>query len=73
MMRILRALTGQSRRMADLNAAKAEHEAEHALAMQAVNMKVAALASGAQRIVRDSRRAEEAASILMARLREDLE
>ncbi|WP_191569189.1 hypothetical protein [Paracoccus yeei] len=73
MMRILRALTGKSRRMADLNAAKVEHEAEYALAMQAVNMKVAALESGAQRIVRDSRRAEEAARILMARLREDLE
>lgn len=73
MMRVMRAIFGQSRRMADLDAEVAEHRAEHEIAMQAVAMKVAALEAGAQRIEKDSRKAKDAAGLLMARLREDLE
>lgn len=71
MMRVIRALLGLSRRDADAGAQADEHRAEHAMAMRAVNMKVAAMERGADRLSDDSRKTEEAARILLARLRED--
>ena len=73
MMRIVRAIFGKSRRMADMDAEVAEHRAEQEIAMQAVAMKVAALEAGAERIKNDSRKAKDAAWQLVSRLREDLE
>lgn len=73
MMRVVRAIFGKSRRMADLDAEVADHRAEHEIAMQAVAMKVAALEAGAERIKNDSRKAKDAAWLLVSRLREDLE
>ena len=71
MMRVIRALLGLSRREAKAGSEAEEHRAEHAVAMQAVNMKVAAMERGADRLSDDCRRTEEAARILLARLRED--
>lgn len=73
MMRVIRALLGCSRREAEAMAERNVHRREQALAMQAVKMKVRALESGAARLTQQSIRTQEAASELMARLREDLE
>lgn len=72
MMRVIRCLLGKSRRA---NAAKAEmeeHRESQAIAMMAVDLKVNALREGAQRVVREGIKTEEAASLLMSRLKEDL-
>lgn len=69
MKRLLLALMG-------LSAVKPNHDAdqhriEHEQAMQAVQMKVDALQTGADRISRESRRTEDAAAALLSRLRQD--
>lgn len=73
MMRLIRALTGRSRREAAARDEMDQYRADHAVAMQAIQLKAAALKTGAERIVREGRKTEEAAAELMARLREDLE
>lgn len=71
-MRIIRTLLGKSRREASACLDREKYREEQSIAMQAVHMKVAALATGADRIVRESRKTTEVAADLMARLRKDL-
>ena len=73
MMRLIRTLMGKSHREAAAADDLAQHRAEQAVAMKAVDMKVAALEVGAERMVRECRKTEEAAAELMARLRGDLD
>ncbi len=71
MMRLIRTLMGKSHREAAAAEELEQHRAEHAVAMEAVAMKVAAMEIGAERMVRECRKTEEAAAELLARLRED--
>ena len=72
-MRLIRTLLGRSRREHAASTELEEHRRTQAVAMQAVNLKVAALETGADRLARECRKTQEAAAELMARLREDLE
>lgn len=72
MMRVLRALFGKSQRQAVARAELHQHKADQGVAMAAINLKVDAMKTGATRITRESARTQEAAAVLMARLREDL-
>lgn len=69
MKRLIDALFGRTG--ANIAAEADQHRAEHEQAMQAVQMKVDALQTGADRVTRESRKTEEAAAAMLARLRED--
>ena len=71
MMRVIRALLGRSCREIAADAARERHRREHEIAMQAVRMKVDAMAEGADRMTETGRETEEAARLLLERLRED--
>lgn len=70
-MRFLQLLWPRARDRAEAAAEAEQHRADHQIAMQAVQMKVDALKTGAARIERDSRKTEAAAAALLARLRQD--
>lgn len=69
MMRLFLALMGLSAR--DQGEEADKHRAERDIAMQAVQMKVDALQTGADRLTVESRRTEAAAAALLSRLKQD--
>lgn len=69
--RVIRALLGRSRRDAQAAAEASRDQAEHATAMEAVNMKVQALEVGARRMDEERRKTEVAAHRMLTRLQED--
>lgn len=73
MWRVIRSMLGRSRRDAIAADEAARHRSEQEGAMRAVQMKVEALQTGADRMVEEGQKTEEAAAalVLLSRLRED--
>lgn len=71
--RVVRAVLGQSRRMAEMDEEMARHKESHDIAMMAAGMKVEAIQKAAEQLTQESAQIESAAARLMDRLQEDLE
>lgn len=73
MWRAIRSMLGCSRRDTRAADEAARHRAEQERAMRAVQMKVEALQTGADRMVEEGQKTEKAAAalVLLARLQED--
>ena len=71
--RVVRAVLGQSRRMAEMDAEMARHKESHDIAMMAAGMKVEAIQKAAEQLTQESAQIESAAARLMDRLQDDLE